>query len=485
MKRIVLLLQFCLMVSAQTLFAGEASWTYTETNTVQNGTSKGSITDGVWTFYVERAKGSEKELTVNASKGVSINQEALAVDPEARAVIDFTVINDGFKVVAFYGWRNALSPLRQYATEFIAPDCTTLGGEEAFYKNINLRKVVFCENEPLKISGNVNYCFGGCTNLDDFRPRQIKGALGSMFNSCSNLEGGFEIEGNPDVNGGTSIGAFSGCAKLGEIKLKNIDTFSQGAFSGCTSLSNIVCVTPIANIGNYAFRNCTKITTEFVQSLLGKNLVRWGNSTTDRLGCFMGCTGLTGTIVIDLPNLVTNVVPNSCFYGCSSLERVVVKSKNLCDIGNEAFYAISKGAEVVMPKNVIKGRFGRQAVWNDNIGYNVPYPKVCLIGDVEAYLDKINETHYIIRKADFENSAWVHHDLALGDGVIKPSYDFMITTMRKDEAMCTITTVDGKNKVKLLDKRIVGFIYYRSSSARENGCWILAEPKLGLTVTVR
>ena len=419
-------------------------------------------------------------MTVNASKGVSIN-----IDPEALAVIDFTKINDGFKVVAFYGWNSDLSPLRQYATEFIAPDCTTLGGEKAFYKNINLRKVVFCENEPLKISGNVNYCFGECTSLVDFRPRQIKGALGSMFHKCSNLEGRFEIEGTPGVAGGTSIGAFSGCVKLGEIELKNIDTFSQGAFSGCTSLSNIVCVTPIANIGNYAFQNCTKITTEFVQSLLGKNLVRWGNSITDRLGCFMGCTGLTGTIVIDLPNLVTNVVPNRCFYGCSSLERVVVKSKNLCDIGNEAFYAISKGAEVVMPKNVIKGRFGQQAVWNNNIAYNVPYPKICLIGDVEAYLDKINETHHIIRKADFENSAWVHHDLASGIGGNKPSYDIMITTMSKDEAMCTITKVDGKNKVKLLDKRIVGFIYYQSDAVRVSGCWILAEPKLGLTVTVR
>lgn len=61
----------------------------------------------------------------------------------------------------------------------------------------------------------------------------------------------------------------------------------------------------------------------------------------------------------------------------------------------------------------------------------------------------------------------------------------MITTMSKDEAMCTITKVDGKNKVKLLDKRIVGFIYYQSGSAKVNGCWILAEPKLGLTVTVR
>lgn len=472
MKRIVLLLQFCLMVSSQTLFAEEAFWTYTETNNVQNGTSHGYITDNVWTFYASRAKGSEKELTVNASKGVSINTEALAK-------IDFTKINDGFKVVAFSGWNNDLSPLRKYATEFIAPDCTTLGGEKAFYKNINLTKVVFCENEPLKISGNVNNCFGECKSLVDFRPRQIKGSVGSMFNNCSNLEGGFEIEGN-----GAS-GVFSGCVKLGEIKLKNIDTFSEYAFLGCTSLSNIVYDTPIANIGNYAFKNCTKITTEFVQSLLGKNLVRWGNDMKNRYGCFVGCTGLTGTIVIDLPNLVTNVVPNSCFSGCSSLERVVIKSKNLCDIDDKAFYAISKGAEVVMPKNVIKGRFGPQAVWNANIGYNVPYPKICLIGDVEAYLDKINETHHIIRKADFENSAWVHHDLASGVGGNKPSYDSMITTMSKDEAMCTITKVDGKNKVKLLDKRIVGFIYFQSGSEKVNGCWILAEPKLGLTVTVR
>lgn len=450
-----------------------ADWTYTETNTVENGVSHGYITDNVWTFYASRAKNSTDELTVNASKGVSINTEALAK-------IDFTKINDGFKVVAFYGWRNASSPLCKYVTEFIAPHCTTFGGEDTFSGNTNLTRVEFCKDEPLNIS-SVNRCFLSCVNLVDFRPRQIKGSVGSMFNNCSNLEGGFEIEGN----GGTSSGVFSGCAKLGEIKLKNIDTFSQDAFSGCTSLSNIVYDTPIANIGNHAFKNCTKITTEFVQSLLGKNLVRWGNDMKNREGCFVGCTGLTGTIVIDLPNLVTNVVPKSCFSGCSSLERVVIKSKNLCDIDNKAFYAISKGAEVVMPKNVIKGRFGPQAVWNANIGYNVPYPKICLIGDVEAYLDKINETHHIIRKADFENSAWVHHDLASGVGGNKPSYDYMITTMSKDEAMCTITKVDGKNKVKLLDKRIVGFIYFQSGSEKVNGCWILAEPKLGFTVTVR
>lgn len=474
MKRIVLLLQFCLMVSSQTLFAEEAFWTYNETNTVQNGTSHGYITDNVWTFYAERAKGSEKELTVNASKGVSINTEALAK-------IDFTKINYGFKVVAFYGWRNASSPLCKYVTEFIAPHCTTFGGEDTFSGNTNLTRVEFCKDEPLNIS-SVNRCFLSCVNLVDFRPRQIKGSVGSMFNNCSNLEGRFEIEGN----GGTPSGVFAGCVKLGEIELKNIDTFSQDAFSGCTSLSNIVYDTPIANIGNSAFKNCTKITTEFVQSLLGKNLVRWGNSPTDRKHCFDGCTGLTGTIVIDLPNLVTNVVPYRCFYGCSSLERVVIKSKNLCDIDKEAFYAISNGAEVVMPKNVIKGRFGEMAVLNnDSKAYNVPYPKICLIGDVEAYLDKINETHHIIRKADFENSAWVHHDLASGVGGSKPSYDDVITTMSKDEAMCTITKVDGKNKVKLLDKRIVGFIYYQKGSIKTTGCWILAEPKLGFTVTVR
>ena len=86
--------RYAFITAAVGLFAtsSDAAWTYTETNTVVNGVSKGSITDGVWTFYAERAKGATDELTVDASKGMSIN-------PAQPAKIDFSEIEDGYKVV--------------------------------------------------------------------------------------------------------------------------------------------------------------------------------------------------------------------------------------------------------------------------------------------------------------------------------------------------------------------------------------------------
>lgn len=448
-----------------------ASWVYTETNTVANGVSKGSLTDGVWTFYAYREKGAVTELTVDASKG------GVSIDPAAPAKIDFSEIEGGYKVVKFVGWRNSASPLCLYTTEFIAPHCTTLSGQDVFSGNLNLTKVEFCKDEPLSTAGSPDRCFKNCTNLVTFEPRRIKGVLGGdMFLNCSGLEGAFEVV------DATTIVAFNGCSKLGEVTLRKVKTIGQSAFYGCTSLSNIVIGTPITHIKNYAFKDCKNLTTEIVQRLLSKDLTMWGNSATDRIGCFMNCTGLTGTLVIDLPNLVTNIIPVSCFNGCKSLERVEIKNEELVDIGSDSFSGIKTGAEVVMPKNVIKGVFGARAVWNKNEGYCVPYPKICLKGDVEAWLQKIKVNHYMIEKSGFEDSTW---DQAEISGVYKPTYSDLITTMGKDTSMCEISQNNGETKVRVFDKRVVAFIYSRTNSQRVNGCWVIDDQMKGFSLIVR
>ena len=167
------------------VFSNYGSWVYTETNTVANGVSKGSITDGVWTFYAERAKGATDELTVDASKGMQI-------DPAAPAKIDFTDISDGWKIVKFIGVRSVSSPLVLYTTEFIGPDCTNLSGQEIFYpgpsvENTTLTKVALREDALITL-GN-DRMFMNCTRLASFTPRRIanKALQISMFQNCKLL----------------------------------------------------------------------------------------------------------------------------------------------------------------------------------------------------------------------------------------------------------------------------------------------------------
>lgn len=454
--------------------SSSADWTYTETNTVQNGTSKGYITDGVWTFHAERAKGDVDRLTVDAS-----TSSKCLIKSESPAKIDFSEIDGGFKVVKFSGgYRDAASPLRKYVTEFIAPHCTTFGGEQTFDGNTNLTRVEFCKDEPLNISHNVNSCFSKCVNLVVFEPRMINGALGSMFNGCIGLEGSFEIL------TATSLSAFCGCSKLQEVKVEKVTTFGQQAFDGCVSLTNIVFTTPIETIGNFAFRNCHKLTTELVQRLLSKNLKQLGNKIDDRYGCFQNCTGLTGTLVIDLPNLVTNVVPGICFSGCTSLDRVEIKTKELVDIDSKAFGGVRNGFELVLPKSGIKGRFGAQPVWPVGTR-NAPYPKMFLMGEIEATLEKLKRTHYVLTRDEFEienPNDWPYVKI---ENTILPSFSTVVDVMKADTLMCESKKVGDITYPKVKDKRVLAFVYYNSSSQPQNGFWVLDGRAKGLAVKVR
>lgn len=466
------------LLAAAGLFAtsSDASWTYIETNTVANGVSHGYITDNVWTFYASRAKNSTDELTVDARNGMSIN-------PAQPAKIDFSEVSGGYKVVKFVGVKNPQSLLVLYTTEFIAPHCTNLSGEGIFYPgnstyNTTLTKIELRKDVAVTLGNDRMFC--RCTYLTSFTPEKIanKTLNTDMFLGCSALEGEFEFSECTQFNGNV----FNGCSKIGGIKAEKAVVIGQSAFRNCSNLSNIVLSAAVEKIYNYAFDGCSKITTEFVQGLLHKGLKQLGNSATDRKGCFMNCTGLTGSLVWNLPNLITNAVPNDCFSGCTSLERVEIKSKNLVDIGQGAFQGINAGGEVVMPKNVIKGLFGARVVWPTNTAYSVPYPKIRLTGDDDAWLEKIKVNHYMIKKTDFENVGWDQTSIS---GVTKPTYSDLLTAMGKDTTMCEITQDAGKSKVRVLDNQVVAFIYRQTGSERKNGCWILKQPETGFKVIVR
>lgn len=459
------------MAVALATTSAHARFIYTETNgteAVVVDTSKagiGSLTDGVWTFYTTRAKGT-KNLTVDASKG------GVAIATESPASIDFTDIEGGYKLVSFTGWRNNASPLVKYATEFIAPDCASLSGEDTFNSNLNLTNVNLCTEGAVSLKSSRT--FQKCKNLASFAPRKISSNPGGqLFSDCVSLDGSFEF---PDAT--AMSGTFSGCTMLGGIKAEKVTSIGQSTFASCVNLSNIVLSSSVEYIGNYAFNKCEKITSGFVQGLLNKNLKRLGNSLTDRIGCFKDCKGLTGTLVWDLPDLLTNAVPASCFQGCSSLERVEIKTAgSIVDIGNDAFAGLKPGAEIILPAEPLTGFYGKCAVSNPK----VPYPKVYLNGAVDEWLEKMRANNFVITRADFENTEWSQYQAGWNWTVL---WSEMLDRMVKDESMC----VKGDDGVPVvLDKLVVAFVYYRSSSVPGWGCWVLKVPesRKGLSIVVR
>lgn len=449
-----------------------ADWTYTETNTLNNinqtcipkelyngKVGVGYITDGNWTFHAFRSiDKNDRDIYVDASRWEEIKEEK-------AAPIDFSVINEGYKVVYFLGVKANTSLIKKYATELVAPECSNLAGENSFVGSEVLTNVTLCATEAVLFRND--RLFQSCTKLVSFTPKKIAGDLlrTEMFEGCSSLEGEFEF---PEC---TSFNkeVFNGCAKLGGIKAENANTVGQSSFQGCSSLSNIVLSSSVEYIGNYAFKGCSKITTEFVQGILHKGLKRLGNSATDRHGCFVDCTGLIGSIVWNLPNLITNAVPNSCFSGCTSLERVEIKSP-VSVIGTSAFANLKKGAEVYLPNEPISVYEAHAVATGD-----APFPRVYIGGDINSQLAKMYAfVNNLIKKEEFNDTTWKsvlpNQSSVTRDKIVNDK-------MLKDETMCS--EVDGKVVVK--DKNVVAFIMGNTN----NGCWILKKPEEGFKVIVR
>ena len=201
-----------------------------------------------------------------------------------------------------------------------------------------------------------------------------------------------------------------------------------------------------------------------------KGLKRLGNSATDRHGCFQDCTGLTGSIVWNLPNLITNAVPKVCFSGCTSLERVEIKSP-VSVIGASAFANLKKGAEVYLPNEPFSVYESFAVATGD-----APFPRVYIGGDINSQLAKMYASNNnLIKKEEFNDTTWKS---VLPNQSSVTWSKIVNDKMLKDETMCS-KKVDGKVVVK--DKNVVAFIMGNTN----NGCWILKKPEEGFKVIVR
>ena len=127
-------------------------------------------------------------------------------------------------------------------------------------------------------------------------------------------------------NSVTTIGdyAFRNCSALTSITIPNsVTSIGKEAFWGSTGLTSVNLGTRVKIIGYYAFAYCSGLTSVTIPNSV----------TSIGEGAFHDCTGLTS---ITIPNSVTSI-GNDAFSDCTNLTSITL-GNNLTSIGGSAFF---------------------------------------------------------------------------------------------------------------------------------------------------
>ncbi|MGN0480119.1 MAG: leucine-rich repeat protein, partial [Lachnospiraceae bacterium] len=201
------------------------------------------------------------------------------------------------------------------------------------------------EIDGVKVTSIGEWAFCNCSSLTSIEiPSSVTSIGISAFSYCTSLTS-IKIPGSV-----TSIGnsAFWDCSSLNRLEIPSgVKVIGNNAFCGCRSLTGIEISSSVTSIGNSVFSGCSSLTSIVVASdnsvydsrdncnaiiktkdntlVVGcKNTQIPGSVTSIGNYAFEDCTGLTS---IEIPSGVTSI-RSYAFGGCSNLTNIVVASDN-------------------------------------------------------------------------------------------------------------------------------------------------------------
>ena len=220
----------------------------------------------------------------------------------------------------------------------------------------------------LKIMGEINgtdLCFIREMAGSDREGWRTEGKLATLDLSGAKIVRGGGIYYN-SVNCYTSddvIGnyAFSDCSGLTSLILpSNVTSIGYSAFYGCIRLTSLTLPSSVTSIGSSAFEGCRSLTSLILPSSVTEigssafsgcsgltSLTLPSSVTSIGWDTFSGCSGLTS---LTLPSSVTSI-DGRAFYGCSSLFGLTLPS-SVTSIGKSAFEGCSGLFSLTLPSSV-------------------------------------------------------------------------------------------------------------------------------------
>ena len=284
---------------------------------------------------------------------------------------------------SFYSYNDDYVPAS--LKEVIITGGTSIGNS-AFEDCSGLTSVTI----PDSVASIGSSAFSGCSGLTSITiPESVSSIEESAFKYCSGLTSitiPF-VGGKADGSGKTHFGYIFGAgsysdnsnripANLKEVIITGSANIGDYAFKDCSGLTSITIPNSVTSIGSLAFDGCSGLTNIYytgdIASWCGTNglhnLMRYidanktlyidnqevaGNLTipagTTSIGncAFFGCSGLTG---IAIPNSVTSI-GYSAFSNCRGLTSIIIPN-SVTSIGNSAFSGCSGLTSIIIPNSV-------------------------------------------------------------------------------------------------------------------------------------
>ena len=296
--------------------------------------------------------------------------------------------------------------------------------------------------------------FYGCYNITTLGiPASVITIGKNAFSSCDNL---YEVNYKGTISQWAEISFANGNANplyyaallkingvaVTEANLKTATKVSAYAFYGYGSLKNIVVPASVTSIGSYAFYGCSSLS-EITLPFVGATK---DGTTNTHFGYIFGASTYSknSTSVPDSLNKVTitstSTIDSFAFYGCDSLESVVI-GDSVTSIGSSAFSGCSSLTEIVLPftgatkdgnTNTHFGYIFGASTYSSNNSY------------VPATLNKVTITSATVIN---ENAFWDCCSLAsvvIGDSVISiGSYAFYNNGLTSVVIPDSVTTIDS------------------------------------------
>ena len=279
-------------------------------------------------------------LTITGSGDMSSYYDG---GPWDKTLVESVVIEDGVTSIGQCAFNGCSS-----LSSVTLPDSLTVIWNQAFQDCTSLASITL----PNSLTA-INYrAFYHCTSLTEIDiPDSVEDLYSEVFGNCSSLttlnigsglvsyttffQGTQLSRINIDVNNekyssidgvmynktGTKLILYP-INKPGPsfIIPESVDVIGQYAFNNCTNLTSIVLPSSPITIEGGAFQNCTSLS----------SLLNTDNITSLEGVVFDGCASLSS---IDLPNATT--IGSSCFSRCTNLKTVY--APNVTSLGSRAF----------------------------------------------------------------------------------------------------------------------------------------------------